>query len=299
MGKDAKAKARRKEGKVHLAVIDDVVTLYKKELLPQLDKIVAIQNEETSHCGERPISCTRGCIGCCHQLVLIDLIEAFAIADHVLKKGFVTRALLQTLLDHAEMQNDGTRGKWFESATPCAFLDPETKDCRVYDVRPMACRMYYVISPPENCWPGAKDTNVKSTNGAPAVVVHRKAATELLKAARKRIPQLPAFLGIGPLPTMVTLAMSAITGDVARLQSLITNRDMNSLTSDEGIVGERPGERDYVGYIIARAGLDPEQFGLPRPPEDAPGGEGDVHAADQAAGATGAVPGGVPEPTAT
>jgi Fe-S-cluster containining protein len=300
MGKEARVKAERRRGRVHLAVIKDVVENYKKTAIPAIDKVVAMQNAVSAELG-RQHSCRRGCVGCCYQLVLIDIIEAFVIADYIIRTGMTTSELAVTVLQHAKRQTEEDRGQWFRSATPCMFLDEKTKDCRIYDVRPTPCRSYYVLGDPANCFPNAPKQDIASINSWPAIIVNRKGATEMLKAAREHIPELPEWLGVGPLPVMVLVALDAIRhgGDTIRRHiQMVKPKDYVEQTpylhrepGDVATAADPDGERRYVSHVIARAGYDPEQFGIPRPEGFAP--------ATGAPGAdAGAVRGGVPEPAA-
>ena len=36
---------------------------------------------------------------------------------------------------------------------PCGFLDPQAGTCRIYAVRPLACRYFFSLDPPETCTP--------------------------------------------------------------------------------------------------------------------------------------------------
>lgn len=91
----------------------------------------------------RPVtnaSCGSGCAACCRGFAKqVTEDEADLLADAV-KSGRVE-------IDRNELRRQAheTTG-----AAPCVFLGTDGR-CRVYDLRPVACRKYHVTSPAENC----------------------------------------------------------------------------------------------------------------------------------------------------
>jgi Fe-S-cluster containining protein len=112
------------------------------------------------------ISCSAGCCACCSYLIPLSLPEAFCLWDNLLAMSGERRELLgerftttaQRLLrkpfqpspcqsEHAAVEEIG---QWYaELEIPCPLL--ENALCSEYDIRPLACREYMVISPPEHC----------------------------------------------------------------------------------------------------------------------------------------------------
>lgn len=133
-----------------------------------------------------PVTCRRGCTACCSQLLSTTLSEVAAIASSypkvLLSKRkvlFAQHELLQSLTDRIfgvkrmeinspETAAEYTRlnellaGEWWRLKIPCVFL--EGNRCTIYDARPVACRGYYVQSPPELCAyaEGGQDVEVVS-----------------------------------------------------------------------------------------------------------------------------------------
>jgi Fe-S-cluster containining protein len=90
------------------------------------------------------VSCKKGCHLCCRQNVDISEPEALLIVEFCkknnipIRKERLLRQLLYDIKDLARSE-DG----W------CVFL--KGKECGIYKVRPLACRKYFVVSPPEMC----------------------------------------------------------------------------------------------------------------------------------------------------
>ena len=92
----------------------------------------------------KPSACRMGCSFCCYQTVLASPYELFYLADFVQKK-FRPDAL-QVIVDRAEEKKSKTSklkiDKLLKYKQPCPLLHPSGGFCRVYQARPMACRIY-------------------------------------------------------------------------------------------------------------------------------------------------------------
>jgi hypothetical protein len=109
----------------------------------------------------QPVTCSRGCIGCCYQLVAIGIGEAIYIGSEVARWDN-WREWAERLFQAAkEMTTPGVRNaNWFDRSIPCVFLTDD-RSCRIYDRRPSACRYHWVKSPMENCFPDAIDPEIQ------------------------------------------------------------------------------------------------------------------------------------------
>jgi hypothetical protein len=98
-----------------------------------------------------PVSCRR-CTepACCRQVVTLGLPEAILIANALGAAGRDTPALRASLARDAADQGAWGRRRWLESGRSCALLDGDGR-CSVYEVRPVACRALWSVSPPEDC----------------------------------------------------------------------------------------------------------------------------------------------------
>ncbi|HMJ16596.1 MAG TPA: YkgJ family cysteine cluster protein [Polyangiaceae bacterium] len=114
------------------------------------------------------VQCRRGCAACCNQFVGVSYPEAVAIyvrypalVNELLPRLAEDSALLEEIvvargidendfLPSADVRN-AICHDWWKLRRPCTFLDPETKDCRIYEARPASCRTYHVTSDPYYC----------------------------------------------------------------------------------------------------------------------------------------------------
>jgi Fe-S-cluster containining protein len=107
---------------------------------------------------DRPPACKQGCACCCHGLkVDVSAPEAIAIAEFL--RGLTPEELAQTseqMAEEAEYARTlDVEARWREQ-TPCAFLEDESGECVIYDVRPFACRAHTSMSV-EQCERAAAD----------------------------------------------------------------------------------------------------------------------------------------------
>ena len=91
------------------------------------------------------ISCRKGCAHCCHLFVSVSVREAVVI------KGFCEDNNMPLDEDYLTTQSKYTPENYTtQEKTACVFLN-ERNECKIYDVRPLACRKYFVITEPKLC----------------------------------------------------------------------------------------------------------------------------------------------------
>jgi Fe-S-cluster containining protein len=115
------------------------------------------------------VSCKAGCGACCRQLVPISETEARmlkALVDEMPepRRGEVKARFesARTNIETAGLIEQLRRDKkpigsefrelgmeYFRQGIPCPFLEEES--CSIHPDRPIVCREYLVVSPPENC----------------------------------------------------------------------------------------------------------------------------------------------------
>ncbi len=137
------------------------------------------------------VSCKKGCGVCCRQLVPVSEIEArqVRLLIHEMpeprrsevrarfaqkrlqlgKSGLLEKLLFPERLGPEERTPFAL--DYFFQGISCPFLEKEA--CSIYPDRPLSCREYLVVSPPENC-----------ANPSPEKVKTLKIAAELSRAVR-------------------------------------------------------------------------------------------------------------------
>jgi Fe-S-cluster containining protein len=120
------------------------------------------------------VSCKKGCGACCRQLVPISETDARRLRELVAempearktavlarfedaKERIGAAGLLERLRTPESIVGDEFRKfglNYFHQGVACPFLEEES--CSIHQERPLVCREYLVVSPPENC---ARQTN--------------------------------------------------------------------------------------------------------------------------------------------
>jgi Fe-S-cluster containining protein len=125
-----------------------------------------------------PLSCRAGCAACCRHMVPLSVPEAYHIRDLVERlpeprRGEVRArfAAARRRLEQAGLLADLLAPRpfgpgeavphaddYFSLGLACPFLEEES--CSIYEERPLICREYVVVSPPEHCarprWAGVQ-----------------------------------------------------------------------------------------------------------------------------------------------
>ena len=147
-------------------------------LLPSLqelsNRIVGGVEEKVARHG-LAISCRKGCGACCRQHVPISPAEARLLsvivdnmpedarttirerferaARRLEESGIKEQALNYHMLSEKQVQ--AMVHSYFRLGIPCPFLEDES--CSIHPFRPLVCREYLVISPPDHCATLAED----------------------------------------------------------------------------------------------------------------------------------------------
>lgn len=158
-----------------------------------LDRLIA--KDRKSHPDrEAKLSCKKGCSHCCNIQVMIAEDEADLL--HEVAKRDNIPLDTERLEAQAAWTEDDYPAHFFSGKAACVFLDPETKVCRVYEERPMACRSYLVASPPEDCEPSPDglDKGVYSFFLGEAAIFETAAASVGIESDPEKHRSLPALL---------------------------------------------------------------------------------------------------------
>ena len=94
-----------------------------------------------SPAAERPV-CVRGCDACCYLHVVATVAEVVRIAAYVRDKLSMNEQIV--IRHRIDREIEQTRGQTAEQRRtmrlPCPLLDTENRECKVHEVRPVACR---------------------------------------------------------------------------------------------------------------------------------------------------------------
>lgn len=137
-----------------LSVVQSAFEKYQAKLLefkPGVDRGVALHQmmeRELKSVSQIPISCRRGCTGCCHYEVEITQNEAAILREIVLSGMAIDRKRLAL---QASRERKSTEWRRFGSRdNRCVFLS-EDGACGIYEDRPSICRKHVVTTPATAC----------------------------------------------------------------------------------------------------------------------------------------------------
>jgi Fe-S-cluster containining protein len=153
------------------------------QLLPVIqgieNVIVGAVSDQAQAAG-RPISCKAGCGACCRQMVPLNVFEAEALTEwlrslpaerqaelaerfHRALCALRDAGIIDRILESESVTEEGPMTQlaidYFHAGVACPFLENES--CSIHPIRPLACREYLVVSPPELC----KDPAVHDVTG--------------------------------------------------------------------------------------------------------------------------------------
>ena len=161
---------------LHAIVADKPVTLSAIVPLARMicDRIVSLTTQQAAtdgHC----ITCRKGCMNCCRYLVPLSVPETLCLwedvnadrqgAGEVVLRAFtaVGEKMIAAGPPHIPSQRAtdslghtvspaGAAGQWYAQLdVTCPLLDQIRQACRMYSLRPLACREHMVISAPDMC----------------------------------------------------------------------------------------------------------------------------------------------------
>lgn len=108
-----------------------------------------IDNEVNKQLKATPqsFSCKNGCSHCCLQPVMITKEEGTLLRAYTKEKNILIDE--DKLVRQSKFDSDNWKSNTREDMS-CVFLD-SNGSCKVYEYRPVACRKYFVLSPPDDC----------------------------------------------------------------------------------------------------------------------------------------------------
>lgn len=202
--------------------------------------------------GALPVRCKEGCSACCHEVPTgVQAVELLAIYAHYREfPDFVelhNRACdladrLTTLLTEqapgktaiASDSPEAARAllEYRSERRPCVFLEPDTQRCRIYERRPIPCRMHFSLSDPAWCSAGHPEAEQAVT---PNLEPHRDMLAHMKTIARR--------LGLEQLPPTLFQGLGLLGGQVMKTESLAKPGDASvTKTRNEPRNGPRRGK---------------------------------------------------------
>lgn len=130
-----------------------------------IDEIIDYQVEIDRREGYNPPFCHRGCSNCCYQPVACTDEEAQLIYEYCegnrICIDFAKLERQQRFLEFDSCNNFTGRTNWDEQPAEdrcCVFLDKSDETCRIWEVRPLVCRVHLAEKTDRYC---------RSVNGIP------------------------------------------------------------------------------------------------------------------------------------
>lgn len=161
------------------------------------DDLLAIEKSTNPHTQD--IQCRKGCAHCCKMRVAITSAEADLLLMQAVRQNLVVSG--DTLKKQAQWKSDREWARQPQAERTCVFLGADG-DCQVYEHRPLSCRKYFVLSPPESCRIDSE------TRKAKEVLVWFDAESEVLSSAAM------THFGVESLPVMLLQAKDRLLREI-------------------------------------------------------------------------------------
>lgn len=166
------------------------------------------------------IQCKPGCAACCARQIYITVAEATIIQDHLEKSGQWEHAEKRARAQLKAVRSSSPLS-WFKMNIMCPILDPATKLCTAYEVRPSPCSTHFVTSDPTQCDPWA----TKSTLFKP--LQFKDLHEHFLKRLEKCVD------GYGLLALRFPIPIALIFASKIKVQSNLAPTEVMSLIFNE------------------------------------------------------------------
>ena len=123
---------------------------------------------------DQRVQCKKGCCNCCIDLVrgintpeimnVYHYVRGWSDVRQIFEYHRESAAIFMSILESKLRPGEASFGgddprveeaqiEYNRRKRPCGFLDRLTGCCRVYPVRPIACRYFFSLDPPETCTP--------------------------------------------------------------------------------------------------------------------------------------------------
>lgn len=113
---------------------------------------IAVQSSMQQVKSKVKISCKPACAGCCSRYTQISVAEGIIIYDN-LRHNQKWMEVRKRAKEQLPLIKDVSPIAWFKSNIKCSILNPDTKLCLAYRVRPAVCSTHFVVSDSKLCDP--------------------------------------------------------------------------------------------------------------------------------------------------
>lgn len=122
------------------------------EILDLCEHLLSSELEMAVGRLEDPLPCRSGCAACCCQWVGASQAETAVVVDYINRHNITVD--MDRLRAQCKFNDPDEYWSHYGELGPCVFLGDD-KLCRIYDVRPLVCRGYYVAERDNSkCVPG-------------------------------------------------------------------------------------------------------------------------------------------------
>ena len=164
--------------------------------------------------------CKPTCHSCCSRLIYISIAEGLVIYSHLVKAG-IWNEVRERAKEQVSMVGAVNAIAWFNMNRSCPVLNPDTKLCEAYPIRPSPCSIHFVTSDPSLCDPWSANSGAYQLAGMDEL--HEKFVALLERQVAGR----------GVLKTRLPLQMALMFAEKIQVQTNMSFEDILSLISSE------------------------------------------------------------------
>jgi len=133
-------------------------------------------------------------------------LEGAVMYRQIVAMGRWTPSLQQALKEHSERTYDLSYEIWLLSMIPCPLLDEKTSRCKVYEARPLACRVTVSVGDPHLCHPHRIMQS--------GILNKREPLHEFHERVRSSIKRHGITMILMPLSVALLLGAKIVTGEI-------------------------------------------------------------------------------------
>jgi Fe-S-cluster containining protein len=192
------------------------------------------------------------------MFITITPIEADLIADRMIETcPDILRWVRRLERSAKAMIKQPDRFLYQQLNRPCVFLNNDTKDCNIYDIRPSACRYHVVISPAENC--------AATERGGEITAVNLIGAEHLIwKFAVEHERYLPSIMPLAILDSLSEKSDSRFISDIRKRLPTVEEWIESYMNDPASLLGVADVEKHYSLDYLRR--VMNEEYSVPQDP---------------------------------